>query len=284
MEECAGLAKLTRTQERVLIDCFRAVDEGVPIETCSARFPEQEERLRGYLGMRNQLLALKATAPSPVAFASGREALLARVVRPLANGHPGSIDAQGHAARGPFWRPAARVAIAGALLFAVAGCTLGVSATAGDGGLAGVLPDIPTVQPPYPFPKLNDGPPIVVPTDVPSAPADLAATPVPNVEPTAEPDASPSDGATDDEKKPAKTDDPNAGWVPPQNANEQDLPVDVETPTPTAEPGQHDGEDSEAKPSDGDDPKDSDVLPDSTEDSDVLPDGGDGAKDGGDVG
>ena len=188
MEECSGLVKLTRTQERVLIDCFQAMDEGATVEECFVRYPQRAESLRGYLGMRDQLLVLKATAPSPVAFASGREALLARVVRPLANGHPGSIDAQGRPARGVIWRPAARAALAGTLLFALAACALGVSATGAGERLGEVLPDIPTIelppqQPPYPFPKLNDAPPLVVPTEESSQPADVAPAPPPAGEP-----------------------------------------------------------------------------------------------------
>ena len=126
-EECACLDKLNRAQERVLIDCFTALDGGATAEDCFARYPQRAESLHGYLAMRDQLLALKATTPSPTAFASGREALLAGVIRPLANGQPGfSTEAPGRQARGLFWRPAARLAIAGALLLALVGCALGV--------------------------------------------------------------------------------------------------------------------------------------------------------------
>ena len=279
MEECSGLVKLTRTQERVLIDCFQAMDEGATVEECFVRYPQRKESLRGYLVMRDQLLALKATAPSPVAFASGREALLARVVRPLANGHPGSIDAQGRPARGVIWRPAARAALAGTLLFALAACALGVSATGAGERLGEVLPGIPTFelppqQPPYPFPKLNDAPPVVVPTEESSQPADVAPTPPPAGEPSSDPAVEPNapqdgGGTADDKDEPAKTDDPNAGWVQPQNANEE-TPVDTVTPTPTDEPlddgpGHHDGDDGETPPSDGD--VDNDVLHDSPDDA-----------------
>jgi hypothetical protein len=234
------LDELTRTQERTLIDCLRALDGGATIDNCFVGSPEQTDSLHEYFGMRAQLLALKTTTPSPAAFTSGREALLARVVRPLANGHPGSTATQARQTRNPFWRPAARFALAGTLLVALAGCALGVSATAAGDRLSNALPDLPTInlppqRPPYPFPQYNAAPPSALPTQE-SSPSSGGAAP----QPTAEPSTAPSDsqdigGAIDNKQpEPTKTADPADGWLPPQSAHETDPPDAVQTPEPPA--------------------------------------------------
>ena len=243
-EECAGLDELARTPERILIDCLRALDGGASTDDCVSRYPQQEDSLRGFLAIRAQLLTLKTTAPSPTTFGSGREALLARVVRPLASSHPGSTETQGRQARGLLLRPATRVAFAGALLFAMAGCALGVSATPGVDKAREALPSLPSIphqQPPYPFPKFNQAPPSALPTAEPSQPSnDAAAGSATAEQPQAQPTVAPSDatpGAAQPQPEPTKPANPSDGWLPPVNAHENDpLPDATATPGPTAEP------------------------------------------------
>lgn len=260
VEECAGLVELTGTQERILIDCFRAIDTGSSAEECFDRYPQRAESLRGYVDLRSQLLAHRATDPSPVVFASGREALLARVIRPLANGHPGSAGPQAHLARGPFWRPAARVGVAGALLFAMAGCALGVSATAGGDRLSNVLPPIPTMRAPYPFP-MNDAPNALPTADLqqPSDGSSDGTAPAATAEPPA--DAQDTGGGTPTNSEPSRT-DPAASWLPPQTAHEDGDPGDVITPAQSpgeiATPTSSRGSDHETKPDGGETKKNDD--------------------------
>ncbi len=259
-EECTGLDELTRAPERILIDCFTALDGGATSDDCFARYPQQAASLRGVLDMRAQLLTLRTTAPSPTTFASGREALLARVVRPLASSHPGSMETQGRQTRGLFWRPATRAAFAGALLFAMTSCAIGVSATPAGDKVGDVLPSIPTIdvpdqRPPYPFPEYNGASPDLLPAEEPAAPVvneSPARDPVepdpvvePQIAPTPEPVGSnetdkPAD--TKPEADPAtKPSNPGDTWLPPINA-EEDAPPEIETPEPV---GQQDDDDAD---------------------------------------
>jgi hypothetical protein len=222
----------------------------------------QADSLRGVLDMRAQLLTLKTTAPSPATFASGREALLARVVRPLASSHPGSIETEGRPARGLMWRPATRTAFAGALLFAMASCAIGVSATPATDKIEQALPNIPAIphqRPIYPFPRFNDAAPDILPTAEPSEPIETA--PQPQSDPSIEPSDSPDSSTPSDEQaEPAKPSSPADGWLPPINAHETDPPDDVTTPDPTGQPDasdHHGGQDDE-NASDSDTPSEDD--------------------------
>lgn len=255
--------ELTRAPERILIDCFRALDAGASNDDCFARYPRQADSLRVVLDMRAQLLTLKTTAPSPTTFASGREALLARVVRPLASSHPGSMESEGRPARGFVWRPATRAAFAGALLFAMASCAIGVSATPATDKIDQALPDIPTIDVPeqrpiYPFPQFNDAPPGMLPTAEPTDSGPVEAEPQPNAQPQSDPSVEPSNSQdTDSSEQEAKPSSPGDTWLPPVNAHETDPPEDVTTPDSTDQPdasdhnGGNDDEDTADGPANG---------------------------------
>lgn len=258
--------ELTRAPERILIDCLRALDGGAASDDCLTRYPQQADSLRGVLDMRAQLLTLKTTAPSPATFASGREALLARVVRPLASSHPGSMETEGRPARGLFRRPATRAAFAGALLFAVTSCAIGVSATPAGDKVSDVLPNIPTIDVPdqrpiYPFPEHNDAPPGLLPTAEPTASEPVETAPQPIEQPQSDPaaeDSDSQDGSEPADEKPEaepapKPSNPGDTWLPPINAQEDD-PPDITTPEP---PGDQENEDASDDQDDGDDEADS---------------------------
>jgi len=283
-EECTGLDELTRAPERILIDCFRALDGGATSDDCFARYPQQADSLRGVLDMRAQLLTLRTTAPSPTTFASGREALLARVVRPLASSHPGSMETQGRQARGSMWRPATRAAFAGVLLFAMTSCAIGVSATPAGDKIGEALPAIPTIdvpeqRPPYPFPEYNGASPDVLPTNEPAAPSNsepIETAPQPSEPSQDAPIAEDSDAQ--DNVDPAHISpqaDPSTGpanpgdtWLPPINAHEDD-PPEVDTPEPSSDDA--DGSDHDSNnvdESNGQDDGDENASDDDADDDD----------------
>jgi hypothetical protein len=271
-EECSGLDELTRASERALIDCFKALDGGATSDHFFASYPQQAESVRDVLDMRAQLLTLRTTAPSPTTFASGREALLARVVRPLASSHPGSMETQGRQARGLNWRPATRAAFAGALLFAMTSCAIGVSATPAGDKARHAIPDIPTIdvpeqRAPYPFPQ-NGVDPEILPTEDPAlAPSSDDTPPVetpppsdnggpaesPAIAPADETDQDDSPGNVPGEVRPVLPDNLGDLWLPPINAEEDPIATDP----PSDEVDQStDGDVLRADDDDGDDDDD----------------------------
>ena len=223
-----------RAPESVLIDCLKAFDGGATSDVCLTRYPQQADGMRGVLDMRAQLLTFKTTTPSPANFAAGREALLARVVRPQAGSHPGAINTEAGRAHSQVWRPATRAAFAGALLFAMASCAIGVSATPVGDKVSEVLPNIPAIEVPepgpiYPFPAYNAASPDMLPTTDPSAPIEVAPQPIEQQQ--SDPAVEPSET----QLEPTKPGNPGDTWIPPTSFNETEEP-EVETPAPSAQP------------------------------------------------
>jgi hypothetical protein len=122
--------RLTGNLKGVLIECLRALEAGASVEDCLARFPQHAGALRPYLALRASLLAIDAPQPPAAAYAAGRQALLERLASPA------PARSRWEAARealssGWLRSPLARTAVAGAILFALAGSALGASAAAG---------------------------------------------------------------------------------------------------------------------------------------------------------
>lgn len=138
------MTELTSHQERILIECLQALDEGVTLADCLARYPNDAAALRPYLDLRARLRPAGVVEPSAAAYAAGRQALLEQVAAAPVKSAPVDFSAGvrwrsvAESVRGILfgggarWQPAfARVAAVMAVVVVVGGGALGASAAGG---------------------------------------------------------------------------------------------------------------------------------------------------------
>jgi len=144
------MKELDATEQRILADCLRALDQGEGVDDSLARYPEHAEALRPYLELRARLLAIEQPVAPASALAAGRQALLDRLAgaapakrRPLLlEKLSGMIE--------PWFglsSPLARTAAAAVLLVLLAGGALGASAAAGVDPARDALSALPFIEP-----------------------------------------------------------------------------------------------------------------------------------------
>jgi hypothetical protein len=252
-EESAGLIELSNAQERVLIECLRTLDAGHSVDECLANYPQHADSIRRFLSTRARLRELRVLTPAPAAISSGRDALLATLIRPYANGHPVSTGPSRSLANGLVWPRVARAAGAGALLLVVASSAFGYSAADGVARARDAMDSLPEIelpeQTPYLWPPKYNSAPTITPetaedtTNAPIAEQQVAPSTAPDASgdgtsPSVAPEAAPQDvvpPTTPGDKPSAKPDDASDDfWQPPYNAEEptpEDLP-EASTPPP----------------------------------------------------